>query len=59
MSDHLIQLNNKIHLRDKQLKYINQLIELLLGQEPDEETEEHKTYTNYKERQKQIMEWKE
>jgi len=59
MSDHLIQLNNKIHLRDKQLKCFNELVEFMLGSEPDEDTEEHKTYTTRKERQKQIMEWKE
>ena len=59
MSEQFIRMNNKVHLRDKQLKYLNELIELMLGSEPKEDTEEHKAYTARKERQVQIMEWKE
>lgn len=59
MSDHLIQLNNKIHLRDKQLKCFNELVEFMLGSEPDEESEAFIQYTAVKERQAKIMEMKE
>jgi len=58
MSDHLIQLNNKIHLRDKQLKCFNELVEFMLGSEPKKDSEEMIQYTAVKERQKQIMEMK-